>query len=76
MLPGQGTSALFLHSSLTRSVYDTSRSDANTVVCHTCGSHGLAARREQERHTHLVRSVALGEEFAVSGSYDLTIKVW
>ncbi|KAG2091230.1 uncharacterized protein F5147DRAFT_780105 [Suillus discolor] len=25
---------------------------------------------------HIVRSVALGEEFAVSGSYDLTIKVW
>ncbi|OAX44591.1 WD40 repeat-like protein [Rhizopogon vinicolor AM-OR11-026] len=76
MLPGQGASAFFLHSSLTRSVSDTPRVDANTVVCHACGSHGLAARRDQERHTHLVRSVALGEEFAVSGSYDLTIKVW
>ncbi|KAG1858026.1 WD40 repeat-like protein, partial [Suillus subalutaceus] len=76
MIPGQGTAPFFLHSSLTRSMPDTPRPDANTVVCHACGSHGLAARREQERHTHLVRSVALGEEFAVSGSYDLTIKVW
>lgn len=75
MLPGQGASAFFLHSSLTRSVSDTPRADSNTIVCHACGSHGLAARREQERHTHLVRSVALGEEFAVSGSYDFTIKV-
>lgn len=75
MLPGQGTSALFLHPSLTRSVSDTPRADPNTIVCHACGSHGLAARREQVRHTHLVRSVALGEEFAVSGSYDFTIKV-
>ncbi|KAG2363449.1 WD40-repeat-containing domain protein [Suillus spraguei] len=74
MIPGQGTAPFFLHSSLTR--FDTMRPDANTVVCHACGSHGLTARREQERHTHLVRSVALGEEFAVSGSYDLTIKVW
>lgn len=75
MIPGQGMAPFFLHSSLTRSMSDTPRPDANTVVCHACGSHGLAARREQERHTHLVRSVALGEEFAVSGSYDLTIKV-
>ncbi|KAG1748786.1 hypothetical protein EDD22DRAFT_958114 [Suillus occidentalis] len=76
MIPGQGTAPFFLHSSLTRSMSDTPRPDASTIVCHTCGSHGLAARREQERHNHLVRSVALGEEFAVSGSYDLTIKVW
>lgn len=75
MVPGQGTAPFFLHSSLTRSMSDTPRPDASTVVCHACGSHGLAARREQERHNHLVRSVALGEEFAVSGSYDLTIKV-
>ena len=27
-------------------------------------------------HTDLVRSVALGEDFVVSGSYDLSIKVW
>lgn len=27
-------------------------------------------------HTQLVRSVALGEDLVVSGSYDLTIKVW
>lgn len=76
MIPGQGAAPFYLHSSLTRSMSDTPRLDANTVVCHACGSHGLAARREQERHTHLVRSVALGEEFAISGSYDLTIKVW
>ncbi|KAG2138295.1 WD40-repeat-containing domain protein [Suillus clintonianus] len=76
MIPGQGAAPFFLHSSLTRSMSNTPRPDANTVVCHACGSHGLSARREQERHTHLVRSVALGEEFAVSGSYDLSIKVW
>lgn len=32
-------------------------------------------RKEREMHTALVRSVALGEDFAVSGSYDGTIKV-
>ncbi|KAF9246337.1 quinon protein alcohol dehydrogenase-like superfamily [Melanogaster broomeanus] len=32
--------------------------------------------RGPERHSQPVRSVALGDEFAVSGSYDCTIKVW
>ncbi|EEB86914.1 hypothetical protein MPER_15967, partial [Moniliophthora perniciosa FA553] len=27
-------------------------------------------------HTDLVRSVAFGEDFVLSGSYDLSIKVW
>ena len=28
------------------------------------------------RHRDLVRTVALGDDFVISGSYDLTIKIW
>ena len=42
------------------------------VACPTCGA-SVALRGGQ--HDDLVRSVALGSEFVVSGSYDLTIKV-
>ncbi|KAF7295670.1 F-box/WD repeat-containing protein 11 [Mycena indigotica] len=51
-----------------------------TNLCPTCGSSTVACDRPalQQRcvHADLVRSVALGKDFVVSGSYDLTIKVW
>lgn len=31
---------------------------------------------DSPKHTDLVRSVSLGHEFVISGSYDLSIKVW
>jgi WD40 repeat protein len=34
------------------------------------------ARREPRTHLDLVRSVRLGEDFAVSASYDCSLKVW
>ncbi|KAJ7799830.1 WD40 repeat-like protein [Mycena olivaceomarginata] len=41
------------------------------------GPHGQrAAARRCAVHSDLVRSVALGPDFVLSGSYDLTIKVW
>ncbi|KAF8163638.1 F-box/WD repeat-containing protein 11 [Crassisporium funariophilum] len=56
------------------------------LVCQTCGSNSIeslsgpraAADRSGARCVHgdLVRSVALGEDFVLSGSYDLSIKVW
>ncbi|KAJ7436220.1 WD40 repeat-like protein [Mycena latifolia] len=54
---------------------------AGAAVCTACGSTGAPAqppRRAAQRcvHADLVRSVALGEDFVLSGSYDLTIKVW
>ncbi|KAJ7355866.1 WD40 repeat-like protein [Mycena albidolilacea] len=58
-----------------------------SVVCSACGSTGgtlgrggphgqRAATRRCAVHSDLVRSVALGPDFVLSGSYDLTIKVW
>jgi F-box and WD-40 domain protein 1/11 len=55
-------------------------------VCSACGSTGGAlgrggphGQRTTARrcavHSDLVRSVALGPDFVLSGSYDLTIKV-
>jgi len=56
-----------------------------SLVCQTCGSHSIqstsvhrsVADRSGARcvHTDLVRTVALGEDFVLSGSYDLSIKV-
>ncbi|KAF9556007.1 WD40 repeat-like protein [Agrocybe pediades] len=57
------------------------------LVCQTCGSHNIQstslhgpARADRSTvrcvHTDLVRTVALGEDFVLSGSYDLSIKVW
>ncbi|KAI0374634.1 WD40 repeat-like protein [Pilatotrama ljubarskyi] len=51
------------------------------VVCEACGSNTSAAAASQppprrRAHEDLVRSVALGSEFVVSGSYDFTVKVW
>ncbi|KDQ61072.1 hypothetical protein JAAARDRAFT_45731 [Jaapia argillacea MUCL 33604] len=47
-------------------------------VCEACGSSRGRNERRRERchHGDLVRSVALGEEWVVSGSYDLSVKVW
>ncbi|KAK0239546.1 WD40 repeat-like protein [Armillaria nabsnona] len=51
-------------------------------VCRSCGSTNIqpatALSRAETRcmHGDLVRSVALGDDFVISGSYDLTIKVW
>ncbi|GBE90159.1 F-box/WD repeat-containing protein [Sparassis crispa] len=45
--------------------------------CQMCGSTVVRAADDVRRgHEDLVRSVALGEEFVVSGSYDFTVKVW
>ncbi|KAK0463572.1 WD40 repeat-like protein [Desarmillaria tabescens] len=51
-------------------------------VCRTCGSTNIqpaaaASSHVETRcmHGDLVRSVALGDDFVMSGSYDLTIKV-
>ncbi|KAF8891333.1 WD40-repeat-containing domain protein [Infundibulicybe gibba] len=54
---------------------------AERSVCQTCGSTTTLPTSTQEMevrcmHGDLVRSVALGDELALSGSYDLTIKVW
>ncbi|KAF8205528.1 quinon protein alcohol dehydrogenase-like superfamily [Mycena galopus ATCC 62051] len=56
------------------------------VVCTVCGSTGAGVavgrgpgqRAAAQRcvHSDLVRSVTLGPDFVLSGSYDLTIKVW
>ncbi|KAI8982897.1 WD40 repeat-like protein [Trametes punicea] len=51
------------------------------VVCEACGSSTSAGEVSQpsprrRAHEDLVRSVALGSEFVVSGSYDFTVKVW
>lgn len=51
------------------------------LLCQICGSdnvHPAPNRSDTETpctHGDLVRSVALGEDFVVSGSYDLSIKV-
>ncbi|KAK7019505.1 F-box/WD repeat-containing protein 11 [Favolaschia claudopus] len=55
-----------------------------SVVCTACGAMGgrvgaggqRAAAQMCTVHSDLVRSVALGPDFVLSGSYDLTIKVW
>ncbi|KAJ7481063.1 WD40 repeat-like protein [Mycena galericulata] len=54
---------------------------AGAAVCAACGSTAGAAhppRTPAQRcvHADLVRSVALGKDFVLSGSYDLSIKVW
>lgn len=53
------------------------------LTCQACGSNSIASQpvsRGIENcsrcvHGDLVRSVALGQDFVVSGSYDLSIKV-
>ncbi|KAI0658826.1 WD40 repeat-like protein [Cubamyces menziesii] len=51
------------------------------IVCEACGNStgpGESSQPLPRRRAHedLVRSVALGSEFVVSGSYDFTVKVW
>ena len=51
-----------------------------STVCQVCGSANVqpapkAAQEARCLHGDLVRSVALGEDFVLSGSYDLSIKV-
>ncbi|EJD02149.1 WD40 repeat-like protein [Fomitiporia mediterranea MF3/22] len=66
------------------------RGSRQISVCQACGGavgDGAAAERRcvqirrasvaaSEVHTDLVRSVALGPDFVLSGSYDQSIKVW
>ncbi|KIM48683.1 hypothetical protein M413DRAFT_437867 [Hebeloma cylindrosporum] len=69
-----------------------SSNDANGLVCQSCGSSSIGSSLSSSSssahvsragntgvrcvHNDLVRTVALGEDFALSGSYDLSIKVW
>ncbi|KAI0053967.1 WD40 repeat-like protein, partial [Auriscalpium vulgare] len=71
---------------------DSETGDTTLAMCHNCGGavpvgdsstsipNAVEATsrksRQQCSHGDLVRSVALGPEFVVSGSYDLTVKVW
>ncbi|KAJ3745050.1 F-box/WD repeat-containing protein 11 [Lentinula detonsa] len=61
--------------------------EGQPVLCQTCGNSGLVTLGGGGRqgpgnvhknvlHRDLVRSVAFGDEFVLSGSYDLSIKVW
>ena len=53
------------------------------LICQACGSNSIASQpvsRTIENcsrcvHGDLVRSVALGQDFVLSGSYDLSVKV-
>lgn len=71
----------FLHSSLSQSFQqaqqDSHTSEGGTRICNACGTRvaTTGAVRGPERHSHPVRSVAVGDDFAVSGSYDCTVKV-
>jgi len=67
------------------SLLSTTETSEPKFKCQTCGSNDVqptsAPRAAHNRHgvlcvhTHLVRTVALGKDLAVSGSYDRTIKV-
>ncbi|RDB22174.1 F-box/WD repeat-containing protein pof11 [Hypsizygus marmoreus] len=50
------------------------------LMCHVCGSENVhpvpAGVHGPCMHSDLVRSVVLGGDLAVSGSYDLSIKIW
>ncbi|KAF8969666.1 F-box/WD repeat-containing protein 11 [Flammula alnicola] len=62
-----------------------SSTSSTGLVCQTCGSSSIestsvprpsADKNGRCVHGDLVRTVALGEDFVLSGSYDLSIKVW
>jgi len=70
---------------------DSSEENSPLAVCHNCGvnvgvvdptpDRATATERPQKSrqqcaHGDLVRNVALGADFAVSGSYDFGVKVW
>ncbi|KAJ3722815.1 WD40 repeat-like protein [Lentinula guzmanii] len=80
----QGWSTSPDHDTLSGSV---SHGLGQAVLCQTCGNSGLVTLGGGGRqgpgnvhknvlHRDLVRSVAFGDEFVLSGSYDLSIKVW
>ncbi|KAH7923536.1 hypothetical protein BV22DRAFT_574585 [Leucogyrophana mollusca] len=75
---GQPNTSLYLHSSLSQSLFGPLQNgsvEVSTTLCSSCRAVTKVPARRQQRHTHLVRSVALGDEFAISGSYDLSVKV-
>jgi WD40 repeat protein len=53
---------------------------SNSNACHTCGTPLSMCNSIVDGipslHADLVRSVVIGEEFVLSGSYDMSIKVW
>jgi F-box and WD-40 domain protein 1/11 len=61
-----------------------SSNDTTGLVCRSCGSSNIGSTSVSRAdktdgrcvHSDLVRTVALGEDFALSGSYDSSIKVW
>jgi WD40 repeat protein len=69
---------------------DSSEENTPLAICQNCGVnvgivHPTQNRasnetphrsRQQCAHTNLVRNVALGADFVVSGSYDFGVKVW
>jgi WD40 repeat protein len=69
---------------------DSSEEDTPLAVCQNCGvnvgmvdptpnrssNERLHRSRHQCAHGDLVRNVALGTDFVVSGSYDFGVKVW
>ncbi|KAF8912131.1 WD40 repeat-like protein [Gymnopilus junonius] len=65
LLPGSGTGA------------------SAGLICQSCGSSSIEPAATQRPanhvrclHNDLVRTVALGDDFVLSGSYDLSIKIW
>lgn len=61
--------------------FDPQTGNVSEGVCETCGNATNAAttaanRNRLRAHGDLVRSVALNADFAVSGSYDTTVKIW
>lgn len=48
---------------------------APSQVCRSCNGLGVVGK-QRVGHKDLVRTVAMNQDFVVSGSYDETIKVW
>ncbi|KAG6854577.1 hypothetical protein C0991_004913 [Blastosporella zonata] len=79
---GWSTSLDYLYnpSELASSADTLNISAGSRPMCQCCGSENIRIVPSNIQgpcvHADLVRSVALGEDFVVSGSYDLSIKVW